>query len=75
MKKSKDSKAWLLGMKKFLGLHDYSKNMKVKITIFSLKGKVDIWWKYVKRVGYSRARQLVYCYISLCTDNYVFMVV
>lgn len=34
-----DEKSRLLGMKKFFVLHNYSKNIKSKITIFSLKGK------------------------------------
>ena len=34
-------------MNKFFKLHDYSKNMKVSISTFSLKGKESIWWEYV----------------------------
>lgn len=50
MKKQEDAEAWLLGMKKFFKLHSYSENMKVKITTFRLKGKVDIWWEDVNNV-------------------------
>ena len=49
-RKSEDTKAWLLGMKKFFELHDYSKNIKSKITTFSFKGKAYIWWEGVKHV-------------------------
>ena len=31
-------------------MHDYSENMEAKIATFSLKGKADIWWEYVKNV-------------------------
>ena len=48
MKKSQDVEAWLLGMKKFFILHEYSENMKARIITFNLKGKVDIWWEDVK---------------------------
>lgn len=48
MNKSQDAKAWFLGMRKLFRLHDYSENMKAIITTFNLKGKVDIWWEYVK---------------------------
>ena len=51
VKKSKDTEAWLLVMKKFFRLHDYSKNMKAKITTLSLNGEVDIWWEDAKRVS------------------------
>lgn len=50
LKKLEDAKAWLLGMKKFFELHDYTENMKAKIAILSLKGKEDICWEYVKWV-------------------------
>jgi len=50
MKKSQDVEAWLLGMRKLFILHDYSENMKARISIFSLKGKVDIWWEDVKNI-------------------------
>lgn len=50
MKKPQDAKAWFLGMRKFFRLHDYSKNMKVTVAKFILKGKADIWWEDVKNV-------------------------
>eukprot|EP00253_Pinus_taeda_P036167 PITA_36167 len=49
MKKSQDAKAWLLCMRKFFRLHDCSENMKVRISLFSLKGKANIWWEDVNK--------------------------
>lgn len=37
-------------MKKYFELHDYTENMKAKITIFGLKGKENIWREDVKQV-------------------------
>jgi len=48
MKKSKDVEACFLGMRKFLRLHDYSENMKAKITLFSLKGKATLSERFLK---------------------------
>jgi len=48
--KSQDVEAWLLYTKKFFRLQDYSENMKAIVATFSLKGKEDIWWEYVKNV-------------------------
>ena len=45
-------------MKNFFRLHDYSENMKGKITIFSLKGKENIWWKGVKCVRGIKVEEL-----------------
>lgn len=42
LKKPKDVEEWMLGMKIFFELHDYTKSMKSRITIFSLKGKTYI---------------------------------
>ena len=42
MKRLEDAEERLLGIKKFFKFHSYSKNMKAKITTFSLKGKADI---------------------------------
>ena len=50
VKKSEDAKAWILGMNKLFELHEYTDNVKAKISIFSLKGKVNIQWEYVKQV-------------------------
>jgi len=48
VKKMEDAKAWVLGINKIFELHEYTDNMKAKVVIFSLKGKVYIWWEDVK---------------------------
>jgi len=48
LKKPEDEEAWLLGMKKFFEIHDYTEKKKAKIVIFNLKGKTNIWWEDVK---------------------------
>lgn len=50
MRKPEEAEALILVMKKLFELHDYTDNMKAKIVIFGLKGKVEIWWEDVKRV-------------------------
>jgi len=50
MKNLEDAEAWILGINKFFELHDYTNNMKAKVVIFNLKGKVEIWWEDVKWV-------------------------
>jgi len=37
-------------MKKYFRVHDYSKNMKERVSTFSPKGRVDIWWEYSRNV-------------------------
>jgi len=50
VKTLEDTEDWIFGMKKFLELHEYTNNMKVRIAIFILKGKAHIWWEDVKWV-------------------------
>jgi len=37
-------------MRKFFRLHDYLENLKERISLFSLKGKVNIWWEDMNNV-------------------------
>ena len=45
-----DAEAWILGMKKLFELNNYTDNTKAIVAIFSLKGKANILWEYVKCV-------------------------
>lgn len=54
-----DIEAWLIGMKKFFRLQEYSYNMEPKISTFSLKGKVHILWENVKNVKGIREVELI----------------
>ena len=58
LKKLEDAEAWILGMKKFFELHNYTDNMKARVAILSPRGKVDIWWEDVKRVRDIRTKDL-----------------
>jgi len=40
-----DVEAWLLGMRNYLQVHDYSRNMKVKVAILNLNGGASICWR------------------------------
>jgi hypothetical protein len=37
--------AWLLDIKKYFRIYNYSSNMKVRMAIYNLKGKASIWWQ------------------------------
>jgi len=43
-----DAEAWILGINESFELHEYTDNMKARVVLFSLKGKVGIQWEYVK---------------------------
>ena len=37
-------------MKKYFQIYNYSNQLKARMAIYNLSGKVDIWWKDLKRV-------------------------
>jgi hypothetical protein len=43
-KKDEDAETWLLGMRKYLQLNNYSSHAEGRIAIFKLKGKASMWW-------------------------------
>ena len=38
------AEAWLLGIKKYFQVQDYSGNMKARVSIFNLNGRASLWW-------------------------------
>jgi len=59
-------------MNKFFRWHDYSENMKSRITTFSLKGKADIWWEDMKNVRSIREEELTWSeFKRLLRNNYL----
>jgi hypothetical protein len=47
-RKGEEAKAWLLDIKKYFQIYNYSSNMKVTMAIYNLKGKAIIWWQDLK---------------------------
>jgi hypothetical protein len=43
-----ESKAWLLDIKKYFQIYNYSSHMKVRMAIYNLKGQASIWWQDLK---------------------------
>jgi hypothetical protein len=43
-----EAEAWLLDIKKYFQIYNYSNNMKVRMAIYNLKGKASIWWQDLK---------------------------
>jgi hypothetical protein len=48
-KKDEYEETWLLGMRKYFQLHNYSTQEEGRIAIYHLKGKESMWWdQYVQ---------------------------
>jgi hypothetical protein len=50
IKKGEEAEAWLLGLKKYFRVHDFSENLKARVATFNLNGKASIWWEDLKNV-------------------------
>jgi hypothetical protein len=50
LRRGKKQEVWLLGLKKYFRVHDYSENLKAQIAIFNLNGKASIWWEDLRNV-------------------------
>jgi hypothetical protein len=58
IKKGEEAEAWLLGLKKYFKVHDFSKNMKARVTTFNLNGKASISWEDLKNMKGVREEDL-----------------
>ena len=50
VEKGEEVEAWLLGMKKYFQIYNYSDRLKEQMAIYNLTEKADIWWQDIKRV-------------------------
>jgi hypothetical protein len=48
--KEEDAETWLLGMRKYLQLQNYSSHAEGRISMYQLKGKTSMWWDQLMQV-------------------------
>jgi hypothetical protein len=53
-KKDEYVETWLLGMRKYFQLHNYSSHAKGTIAIYQLKEKASMWWDHLVQVQHIR---------------------
>jgi hypothetical protein len=46
-KKYEETETWLLGMRKYFQLHNYSSHAEGRITVYHMKGKASMWWDHI----------------------------
>ena len=66
-------KECFLGMNKYFWLHNYSREMKSRLVIYNLNGKVPRWWrdlKYTEREEVKEIRWSTFCWIF--QEKYMF---
>jgi hypothetical protein len=63
-RKGEEVEAWLLGMRKYFQLHNYSSNMEAKISIYHLQGKASMWWDQLKQVKHIDEKRISWKYFK-----------
>jgi hypothetical protein len=59
-KKEEDAETWLLGMKKYFQLQNYSTHAEGRIVMYHLKGKASMWWDQFVQVQHIREKDITW---------------
>jgi hypothetical protein len=59
-KKEEDAETWLLGMKKYFQLQNYSAHAEGRIAMYQLKGKASMWWDQFVQVQHIREKEVTW---------------
>jgi hypothetical protein len=59
-KKEEDAETWLLGMKKYFQLQNYSARAEGRIAMYQLKGKASMWWDQFVQVQHIREKEVTW---------------
>ena len=57
-KKDEDAKTWLLRMRNYFQLHNYSSHAEGRIAIYQLKGKASMWWDQLVQVKHIKEKNV-----------------
>jgi hypothetical protein len=59
-KKEEDVETWLLGMRKYFQLQNYSSHAEGRIVMYQLKGKASMWWDQLMQVQHIREKDITW---------------
>ena len=59
-KRGEDVESWLLGMRRYFQLYQYSPNLEARIAIYHLKGKTSIWWDELVQVKWINENKITW---------------
>jgi hypothetical protein len=59
-KKEEYAETWLLGMKKYFQLQNYSAHTEGRIAMYQLKGKASMWWDQLVQVQHIREKEVTW---------------
>jgi hypothetical protein len=59
-----EDEAWLLHIKNYFQIYNYSSNMKFRMAIYKMKGKSNIWWQDQKLTKGLKEKQMEWAYFK-----------
>jgi hypothetical protein len=59
-KKDEYDETWLIGMRKYFQLHNYSSHAEGRISIYKLKGNASVWWDQFVQVQYINEKNITW---------------
>jgi hypothetical protein len=59
-KKEEDAETWLLGMRKYFQLQNYSSHAEGRIAMYQLKGKASMWWDQLVQVQHIKEKDVTW---------------
>jgi hypothetical protein len=59
-KKGEDADTWLLDMRNYFQLHNYSSHTKGIISVYQLKGKTSMWWDQLVQVQHIKEKNVTW---------------
>jgi hypothetical protein len=63
-RKGEEVEAWLLDINKYFQIYNYSSNMKVRMVIYNLKGKDNLWWQDLKLAKSLKEKYMEWSYFK-----------
>jgi hypothetical protein len=68
-KKDEDAEIWLLGMRKYFKLHNYSSHAESRIAIYQIKGKASMWWDQLVQVQHIKEKSVTWREFEKCFEK------
>ena len=59
-KNDEDAETWMLGMRKYFQLHNYSSHVEGIISIYQLNGKTSMCWDYLVHVQHIKDKNVTW---------------
>ena len=67
-----NAKEWLLGMSKYFQVHNYSSEMKARLAIYNLNGKIARWWRDLKHTNKDELREICWdTFLNILQEKYM----